>query len=111
MNGFDIPVRSAAELGAALASLRKKKGLTQTKLAKLAMVRQSTISDFENGLKGNISTLFKLLVALAGEFHLRQRGVPINENRLDFMQMIGGLTSSASNNGVYRGKKKQSECP
>ncbi|ADU65434.1 helix-turn-helix domain protein [Desulfurispirillum indicum S5] len=61
-------------LGKTLQALRKAKGLTQEELAKLAGVKQSTVSHAENNTRGmRIETLYSLLAALDLYLNLRPR--------------------------------------
>ena len=51
------------KLGLAVRRIRKLKGISQAKLANLMMMRQSTISDIENG-RGTLESFFKIIPAL-----------------------------------------------
>ena len=58
-------VTTPQALGAWFQTVRKRKGLTQTEVAKRCFLSQKIVSEFENG-KSNvtISTLLRLLAAL-----------------------------------------------
>lgn len=58
-------VTTSQALGAWFQTVRKRKGLTQTEVAKRCFLSQKIVSEFENG-KSNvtISTLLRLLAAL-----------------------------------------------
>lgn len=61
-------------LGKTLQALRKAKGLTQAELAKLAGVKQTTVSNAENNTRGmRIETLYSLLAALDLYLNLQSR--------------------------------------
>lgn len=62
-------------LGIMLRDHRKRGGITQTELAKLAGgIKQSTVSNFENNpATARIDTLFKLVNALGLEIHLIEK--------------------------------------
>ena len=52
------------ELGAFVRELRLKKNYTQSDLALKAGVHRVTLSEFENGMRGSLTTLIQLLRAL-----------------------------------------------
>ena len=56
-------LNTTKQLGLAVRRVRKLKGVSQAKLANLMMMRQSTISDIENG-RGTLESLFKIIQAL-----------------------------------------------
>ncbi|MBI2519765.1 MAG: helix-turn-helix domain-containing protein [Bdellovibrio sp.] len=56
-------INTPQQSGIALRRLRNLRGLTQTQLAKLMNMRQSTISDIENG-RGTLDSFFKIIQAL-----------------------------------------------
>ena len=68
---MDPGIRNLQQLGAALARLRKTRGLTQGELAKLAGVSQPTISYLESGRGGNLDTIFKIVRTFGLELFLR----------------------------------------
>lgn len=59
-------------LGLALRRIRKKKGLSQMEVAKIFNMRQSTVSDIENG-RGTLKSFFMILQALRGTLSLSIR--------------------------------------
>jgi HTH-type transcriptional regulator/antitoxin HipB len=56
--------------GNKLKELRKKQGLTQSSLAEKTGLRQSTISNIENGADAYISTIIKILSELKAEIRI-----------------------------------------
>jgi len=67
-------VRSPRQLGTALRRFRRERALTQVQLAKLAGLRQGTISQVENGLEtAKLSTVMDILYALDLEAVVRPR--------------------------------------
>ena len=62
-----LKARNSKQLGHAIRQLRRKKGLTQKQLAKLAGVRQPTVSDVENGKRSFTDILLRLLNSLGAE--------------------------------------------
>jgi len=68
------PIRSAEQLGRALARLRREGGLTQAELGRLAGLRQATISSVESGAPGTeVSTVFAILAVLGAQIVLEGR--------------------------------------
>lgn len=68
----DIVVRTPAQLGHAIQRFRSLRGMSQAELGEGASLRQSTISDLENG-KGRIKTLIEALSALELELIVRPK--------------------------------------
>lgn len=67
-------VTTASMLAHVLREFRYQQNLSQSELARLAMVKQATISAFENNPDSTkIETLFKLLTALELEFVIQPR--------------------------------------
>jgi transcriptional regulator with XRE-family HTH domain len=64
-------LKTEIELGSRIALIRKQKHLNQQQLADLCNVSQRTISLFENGKSGNVSTLIKILRALEHDIQLK----------------------------------------
>ena len=64
-------------LGLAIRRIRKKKGHSQKEVAKIFNMRQSTISDIENG-RGTLRSFFMILQALKVNLALSTTGI---ENR------------------------------
>ena len=62
-----LKARDSKQLGHAIRQLRRKKGLTQKQLAKLAGIRQPTVSDVENGKRSFTDVLLRLLNSLGVE--------------------------------------------
>lgn len=56
-------INTPSSLGVALRRIRKKKGLSQKEVAKIFNMRQSTISDIENG-RGTLKSFFMIIQAL-----------------------------------------------
>ncbi|PHP26245.1 helix-turn-helix domain-containing protein [Limimaricola cinnabarinus] len=72
------PVRYPTELGQALRTVRKAKGMTQAELGALSGIRAHHISMIETGTtKPTASTIFELLAALDLDCVLTQRGHPL----------------------------------
>ena len=59
--------RDSGQLGHAIRQMRRQRGLTQQQLAKLAGIRQPTVSDIENGKRSFTDVVFRLLNALEVE--------------------------------------------
>lgn len=69
-----LTLRNIHEVGPALERLRKKKGWSQTELAKKIGVRQGTISDLEKKDKvPTLKTFFSILAALDFEIKISSR--------------------------------------
>lgn len=67
-------IRSLRQAGIALRNRRKALGLTQGELGRRASVKQSTISDIENGVvAASLETYLNLVTALDSELHLIPR--------------------------------------
>lgn len=67
-------VRSPKQLGAVLRRFRRERGLTQIQLAKLAGLRQGTVSQVENGLETvKLTTIMELMRALELEIVVQPR--------------------------------------
>ena len=67
-------VRSPKQLGVTLRRFRHERALTQTELAKRAGLRQSTVSQVENGLETvKLNTIMDLLRALDLEVVVQHR--------------------------------------
>lgn len=67
-------VRSPKQFGAALRRFRKDRALTQIQLAKRTGLRQSTISQLENGLETiKLTTVMELIRALDLELVVQPR--------------------------------------
>ena len=67
-------VRSPKQLGAALRRFRKDRALTQIQLAKRTGLRQSTVSQVENGLETvKLATVMELMRALDLELVVQPR--------------------------------------
>ena len=67
-------IRTKKELGEIIRSERKKQNLKQAELAKIASVRQPSISDIETGeVSVKIDTLFKVVAALDLDFAIANR--------------------------------------
>ncbi|WP_020398768.1 helix-turn-helix domain-containing protein [Kordiimonas gwangyangensis] len=67
-------VRSAKDIGIALRRRRRKHNLTQAALAQRAGLRQSTVSQVENGLETvKLSTIIELMRVLDLEIQLQPR--------------------------------------
>jgi HTH-type transcriptional regulator/antitoxin HipB len=67
-------VRSPKQLGVALRRYRRARQLTQTDLAQRAGVRQSTVSQVENGLEtAKLNTVMDVLRALDLELVIQPR--------------------------------------
>jgi HTH-type transcriptional regulator/antitoxin HipB len=67
-------IRSLRQAGIALRNRRKALGLTQGELGRRAGVKQSTISDIENGVvAASLETYLILVTALDSELHLLPR--------------------------------------
>lgn len=74
-------ITTASMLAHAVRDERKKRKLSQQALADLAVIKQSTISAFENNPDGTkLETLFKLLSELGLELHLSERNQPDSTN-------------------------------
>jgi transcriptional regulator with XRE-family HTH domain len=56
-------IKTSRDLGVALRRMRKNKGYTQHQVAGMVNMRQSTVSDVENG-RGTLESLFKVIQAL-----------------------------------------------
>ncbi len=68
-------IRNKKDLGALVRTERSKKMIDQTQLARLAGVRQPTISDIENGIGSpKIDTIIKILAALDLDMTTTPRG-------------------------------------
>ncbi|GGL36059.1 helix-turn-helix domain-containing protein [Caulobacter rhizosphaerae] len=72
---MDLIARNEAQLAASLRRYRKKAGLTQGALGEVAQLRQSTISELENGSGAKLETVFAILSALNLELVVRPRNV------------------------------------
>lgn len=67
-------IRSLRQAGIALRNRRKALGLTQGEIGRRAGVKQSTISDIENGVvAASLETYLNLVTALDSELHLTPR--------------------------------------
>ena len=67
-------IRDTKQLGAALQRERKRQGLTQTKLAEKAGLRQQTISAVEGGKpRAELKVIFDIMTALGLEMSLTAR--------------------------------------
>jgi HTH-type transcriptional regulator/antitoxin HipB len=74
MKPIEIAVRSAAQLGNALARIRKLEGSTQSHVGEQAGIKQGGVSSVERGADGSrVGTIFKLLAALDLELVIRRR--------------------------------------
>lgn len=70
-------INNTKDLSAALAEQRKRLNKTQAEIADLTVLRQATISKFENSTDNiTIKNLFKLLSALNLEIHITEKGNP-----------------------------------
>lgn len=67
-------INTTEKAGLALKRLRKMKNLSQTDLAKMMNMRQSTISDVESG-KGTLDSFFKIVQALKINLELSNQAV------------------------------------
>ncbi len=68
-------VRSAKDIGVALRRCRRVRNFTQAELAKRAGLRQSTVSQIENGLETvKLSTIVELMRVLDLEIQMQPRG-------------------------------------
>ncbi|NHB93849.1 transcriptional regulator [Photorhabdus cinerea] len=73
--GDNMSITSAKMLAHALRNERKKRKLSQDKVADSIGIKQSTVSEFENYPDGTrLETLFKLLAALDLELQVTKRG-------------------------------------
>lgn len=86
-NAIDY-VRSPAQLGNAIRRARKKRGLSQTDLGKMAGLRQATISIIETGNPAaRIDTILEVLAVLDLEIHIANRNMSSVEQ--DIEDLIG----------------------
>jgi HTH-type transcriptional regulator/antitoxin HipB len=70
-------VRTAADIGSAIAAARKRRGLTQSKLAALVRTSQGMVSEIETGKEtARISIVLRLIEALGLEIDVREPGAP-----------------------------------
>ena len=56
-------INTTKNLGVAIARIRKLQGMSQSSLANMMNMRQSTVSDIENG-KGTLESLIKIIQGL-----------------------------------------------
>lgn len=71
---MDQIARSPGQVGSALQTARKARGINQTTLAHLSGLRQEMVSKVETGQTGvKLATLFDLLAALDLELVIRPR--------------------------------------
>lgn len=67
-------IRCARDIGVEIHRIRKSQRLTQAQLARMAGIRQATVSAVENGRKGSdVTTIFRMLHALNLEFRMEPR--------------------------------------
>jgi len=69
-----MPIRDPGQLGAALRNERRRQGLTQTRLAEKAGLRQQTVSAVERGKRrSELQVIFDIMAALGLEFFVNTR--------------------------------------
>lgn len=79
-----MTIRDAKQLGAALQRERKRQGLTQTRLAEKAGLRQQTISAVEGGKpRSELQVIFDIMTALGLEISLTSRDAGITPDLED----------------------------
>ncbi|RED52152.1 helix-turn-helix domain-containing protein [Aestuariispira insulae] len=78
-------VRNQKQLGQVLRFHRQKKGLNQADVATKANLRQSTISDIENGIGGTITTICEIMRVLDIEMEIRPRSKLTSDDLLDML--------------------------
>lgn len=72
---MDYPVRTPAQLGQLLKSLRLERGMTQAQVAARMGLLQSKVSALEGHVeKTSVDRMFRLLAVLGVELVVRQRG-------------------------------------
>ena len=66
---------TAIDIGSAIAAARKVRGLSQAKLAAMAITSQGTVSEIEAGKEtARLSIVLRLIAALGLEIDLREAG-------------------------------------
>ena len=84
-------IKTSDKLGVALRRLRKSREMSQSELANMMGMRQSTISDIENG-RGTLDSFFKIVQALKVNVALANTSsISKNNNKTRSQEMLDFL--------------------